>query len=273
MIAPVVMVAAALLAANPAPAPIKIAVLEIKPLDPSDKPTVEMLQEVILADLAKSGRVDAIGSNDIAAMLGLERQRQLLGCSDSGSSCLAELGGALGTDYVLLGTLARLDAKRRLDLKLIDTRSNRVLGREFATAGSSSELVDNVPAVVDRLLKAIPGLSAIPAGAKAEPPPKPLEIPWPAVTVATGAALALGGGGWAGWTAYDFNRRRSDLQVSDVAGLELQKDVGLGLLAAGVVVAGVGTWMWLGAPARPALAQVAAAPISGGGAVFVWSAF
>src|SRR4051794_4567099 len=56
--------------------------------------------------LASTGTVKVTTSRDIAQVIGLERQRQLLGCADE-TSCLAELAGGLGVDAVLSGSLAR----------------------------------------------------------------------------------------------------------------------------------------------------------------------
>src|SRR5438309_267107 len=47
--------------------------------------------------------------SEMQALLGLERQKELMGCSDeSTASCLAELAGALGADGVLTGTLGKV---------------------------------------------------------------------------------------------------------------------------------------------------------------------
>jgi hypothetical protein len=53
----------------------------------------------------------------VGATLGLERQKQLLGCADS--SCLTEIASALGVDVLLTGSLAKLGEKFQLDAKLI----------------------------------------------------------------------------------------------------------------------------------------------------------
>src|SRR5882757_2883687 len=44
---------------------------------------------------------------DLEAVMGLERQKQLLGCSED-SSCLAEISSALGVPLVATGRLTRL---------------------------------------------------------------------------------------------------------------------------------------------------------------------
>src|SRR3712207_8464674 len=42
---------------------------------------------------------DVIGPSEIRAVIGLERQKQLLGCSDESSDCLAEIGGARSEEH------------------------------------------------------------------------------------------------------------------------------------------------------------------------------
>jgi hypothetical protein len=46
--------------------------------------------------LGRGQRVRVTTQRDVAQIIGLERQKQLLGCSDQDSSCNAELAGALG---------------------------------------------------------------------------------------------------------------------------------------------------------------------------------
>ena len=41
-------------------------------------------------------------------MLAFEKQRQMLGCADTG--CIAEIGGALGVDYIISGKVTRIAA-------------------------------------------------------------------------------------------------------------------------------------------------------------------
>ena len=56
--------------------------------------------------LNETGKVKVMTSGDVAAVLGAERQRQLLGCSDAASSCMAELASALGADAIAIGDIA-----------------------------------------------------------------------------------------------------------------------------------------------------------------------
>ncbi len=60
-----------------------------------------------------------ITSKDIAQVLGLERQKQLLGCNEAESSCLAELAGALGVDAILSGTFAQSGSSITATLRML----------------------------------------------------------------------------------------------------------------------------------------------------------
>ena len=60
------------------------------------------LTQVLSVELKRIQGASVIGKEDIAAMLDLEGQKQVLGC-DSNTSCLAEIGGALGVDKLVVG--------------------------------------------------------------------------------------------------------------------------------------------------------------------------
>ena len=73
---------------------------------------------------------DALGTDvttpsQVAGVLGLERQKQLLGCADGQSQCLAELAGAMGVDFIVTGTMAKLDGAFTVSLKLVEVSSGR----------------------------------------------------------------------------------------------------------------------------------------------------
>lgn len=241
-----------------------VAVLEIKALDAMSKPQVELVQEVILGDLARTRRFEVIGASDIAAMLGLERQKQLAGCAEDANTCLAELGGALGAEFLLLGSMARIDQDRRIDLKLLDTRKNKVIGREFALSRTDSGIIEETRRCLAELLLLVPGFAPAPAALQASEPGKPLPVA-PLATVIGGAALTVGGGLLAGLTVAEFNRRRGEIFFSDVPKWELQKNLGLVGGAVGLALLGTGIYLWI-SPASP---QVSFVPSSGGGVLAV----
>jgi hypothetical protein len=100
---------------------------------------------------------------DVAALLGVEKRKQLLtGCSDTG--CLAEIGGALGADRVIHGSVGRMGASLLVNITSLDARKARSAASvsERLRAGDEAFL-DALPAMVDRLL--------------AEPAPRPTPAP------------------------------------------------------------------------------------------------
>lgn len=111
--------AVVVLSAEPAPlAPLKLVApgLQVVGLDPK---IGDFLTEHVAQQMKLAG-VDIITQREMASLLGLERQKQLLGCSDASSSCMAELASALGADGVLLGDLARFGGRIQ-----INSRSSR----------------------------------------------------------------------------------------------------------------------------------------------------
>src|SRR6185503_17571286 len=61
-----------------------------------------------LALQMKRAGIDVLTEREIGAVLGLERQKQLLGCSDEATACMVEMASAMGTDGVVLGDVARV---------------------------------------------------------------------------------------------------------------------------------------------------------------------
>ena len=55
---------------------------------------------------------------EITAVLGLERQRKLIGCEED-TSCVAELANALGVQAVLLGSVGSFGDLFQVNLKII----------------------------------------------------------------------------------------------------------------------------------------------------------
>ena len=63
-----------------------------------------------LAQQLREAGLEVVTGSEIGAVLGIERQKQLLGCS-AGASCMTELANALGADGVVLGDLAQVGSK------------------------------------------------------------------------------------------------------------------------------------------------------------------
>jgi len=109
------------------PTPVKVAVLELRSMG-VERQTAELLTEVALTEAARFKEFQVIGESDLAALLGLERKKQVLGCQED-AACMAEVGGALGVELVLVGSVGKVGELRRIDLTLLDVAKARVRGR------------------------------------------------------------------------------------------------------------------------------------------------
>ena len=136
---------------------VTVVVLPLKGLGEVSKETAAMYTEALAGELRRRQGTSVLADSDIAALLGVERRKQVLtGCSDAG--CLAEVGGALGADRVIHGTVGRMGGSLLVNIASLDARKARGAASvsERLQAGDEAFL-DALPAMVDRLL--------------AEPPP------------------------------------------------------------------------------------------------------
>jgi hypothetical protein len=99
--------------------------------------------EPLTDHLAKAfAPVRVITARDISVLLGLERQKQLLGCAESSDSCMAELGNALGAQGVLLGDIVKLGNVIQINLRVIDPVNGRVLASASTRVESDGAIFD-----------------------------------------------------------------------------------------------------------------------------------
>jgi len=148
-----------------------VVLLPLAPLGEVDRATVAIFTEALAGELRRRPGVSVLADSDVAALLGAERRRQLLaGCSDAG--CLAELGGALGADRVVHGTVGRVGGSLLVNLATLDARRARGVASvsERLKGAGDEAFLDALPAMVDRLL-AEPAAPARPA----PPPPAPAK--------------------------------------------------------------------------------------------------
>src|SRR5574337_444056 len=110
-----------------APARVKVAVMDVKSVQGVPQGTATILTDIVVSEVAKA-RVDVVSKGDIAAMIGFEKEKQILGCSDD-SKCLAEIGGALGVDYMLTGQVGLIGSRYRSSLLLVDSKRAKVAAR------------------------------------------------------------------------------------------------------------------------------------------------
>src|SRR6185295_10756905 len=98
-----VLLLALVLAAAPAP---RLAAAGFTPAG-VEASKAQFFSDYFADQLNATGAVRVVTQSEMAAMLGAERQRQLLGCGAEGS-CLAELAGALDAAGIIIGSVAKV---------------------------------------------------------------------------------------------------------------------------------------------------------------------
>jgi hypothetical protein len=110
-------------------------------------------------EIDRLGVFGIITSEAIRDMLAFEKQRQMLGCADTG--CIAEVGGALGVDYIISGKVTRVSAAPGLpesfsiDMTLSNVKKGQREGSVAETAGSEAELLGKVGRAAQKLVSKI----------------------------------------------------------------------------------------------------------------------
>ncbi len=143
--------------------------------------TAELLTQNLITTLSSQGRFGrVIGTKEIESVIGFEKQRQLMACDSQ--SCIAELAGSMGVDYVLTGSLGKLGVKYLFNATLVNTHNAEVEGRVSKTISGNddSALLEAVEGVVAELLRGTSAASAAPVAVAPLPPPSKTPTPAPA---------------------------------------------------------------------------------------------
>jgi hypothetical protein len=122
------------LATAATPQKARMAILALQGAGDVDPSLAAAMTESLAAEVDARGYFEPVSSAEIATLLGVERQRQLLGCGDEAAACTAELAGALGAPYVMSGSLTRLEGIYQLNLQVSDTVKGRVIARSTKVA-------------------------------------------------------------------------------------------------------------------------------------------
>jgi TolB-like protein len=138
----------------------RIAVMDVRGVQGVTAGTATILTAIVVDGASRAG-FDVISQSDVSAMIGFEKQKQMLGCKDD-SSCLAEIGGALGVDFVLSGQVGQIGSRLHLSFQLLESRKAKVVARaarfsnrdEDALATSAEATVAEVLAAARRQAEA-----------------------------------------------------------------------------------------------------------------------
>ena len=193
-----------------------------------------------LAQNFASRGVQVTTARQITAAIGLERQKQLLGCDEAASSCIAELASALGVDGMVLGELGKLGSKYQLNLRVTKSSTGAVLATWSRAVAREDDLLDALSDAAEALAPKI-----LAAFGKAPAPAPSVTRHWPLAPTLIAAGLAVASGVSFGIAAATHGRLVDPSvtagSIADAEGLRLktQGDVTQWLALGTVIGAGV----------------------------------
>ena len=236
----------------PAPDPVgrvRLLVLDLTAEGGVDPSVVRTVAALVAAELATYPDLNVVAGADVKAMMELEGDKQVAGCSES--SCLAELAGALGARLVVFGSVGVLGPKSVVHLNLFDSLTGQSVGRQFVEVDSPGALSGVLPGRLRLLLERFYGE----AGLVLPPEPQAAD---PLLLSLLGGGAVLGGVvavvvGLSPWLSYHqqlatFSSAKDDGNVKDAGAARDDATVagtnwnswGLPLVVGGGVLAGVG---------------------------------
>lgn len=165
--------------------------------------TAEAITDNLVDEIRRSAAFSrVVAQKEIQALLDFEMQRQLAQCSED--SCVAELAGALGVDFILTGSVAKLGGSYLFNARLLHVRSVTAASAISLRLRSDTDeaLLDAVkPAVIQliteaRLLnpearKRMDHYRANPVGPPTAPPSEPAHR-WRLPLGVAGAVMEVG---------------------------------------------------------------------------------
>lgn len=220
--------------------PLKVLVLDLR-FEEVPESTARIVRDEIAVDMGRDARLDVLSTEDLRSAVSVEAEKKALGCDES--SCLTEMGQALGARYIVHGSVAQLGKTTIIHLNLFDTEANRSVARETAEAKSPDDLLPELRAALARIRARMLGAPAAPAMAVTS------EGGWSALgmvgaAVAGGGLLVLGVGGvmmgLAAPAFYDVTPPPEGPTPEERVGAQGQGQIGTGLLLGGLLVGAVG---------------------------------
>ncbi|MEW5852059.1 MAG: PEGA domain-containing protein [Myxococcota bacterium] len=127
-----------------------LAVMDLAPNGVGENVAVSLTQ-VLSAELKRVDGVGVISRDDIRALLQLQEEKTRAGCESL--ECLAEIGGALGVEKIVTGSVGKLADSYLIVLRLISARHSRVENLvSEAFVGSEDQLIRALKRAGRRLL-------------------------------------------------------------------------------------------------------------------------
>ncbi|MBW2704397.1 MAG: hypothetical protein JRF33_26565 [Deltaproteobacteria bacterium] len=134
-------------------AAVTVAVMEFTSKGGVTQEQMDALGDMVANQIRGMGDYEVIGKSDIRAALQLGQQKQMLGCDSD--NCMADIGGALGVHWMVMGNLSLFGKTYLLNLTLLDVeRVKAVQGLSKTFKGGEDALLEVMPAAVKELMAA-----------------------------------------------------------------------------------------------------------------------
>jgi hypothetical protein len=176
-------VAAAPVVAAPAQREIKLAAPGLKWVQLS--PELATFYSDHLAQQLTHAGLRVVTANEIQTMLGIERQRQLMTCSEDQSNCMAELANALGVDALVTGSIGKFGQSYQSNLKILSSKDLSPLAAFSSRVKGDETLLDELTRAAKLMAAEVfKKMGRKPPVRAAEPPPEPRPPPVASATPA-----------------------------------------------------------------------------------------
>jgi hypothetical protein len=221
--------------------PAKALRIAVYPIKGDDQRLATLATESVATEIRKLQHVSVVAMDEIKAMLDLEAQKQMIGCSDE--SCLAEIADSLGVDGIVIGDIANVSGQMVFGMKRIDQRSAKTVAsstKQLPEASGEAVLAQVGP-VVAELFPDVPLRPGAVRGVdkalarKLNPPPIPV---WGFGAAAAGTALvalvAAGAGAFNLYLVDDYQKFLTGSVTTPVPGKDVTAKAGA-ITTSGVV--------------------------------------
>ena len=228
-----VLLAVAAQAAEPTQCKLAMLTLVAQGLPADEAHLGAVLTEALATEIAATTKCDVVTERDMKEMLDFEAVKQQ--CGLDSDSCMAEIGGALGVDRVVGGSVSKIGASYLVAARVMNLRKGVVETRTDEVVGASAEELRRGAQAVGRKL----------FGAAPPPPTSSTSSPFSSPFLWAGAGVGVLGLATAGAAgAYAFLLEGTLAQADASAGAK-QDALAIGpwmlaAAAAGTTVAVVG---------------------------------
>lgn len=108
-----------------------------------------------LAQSLRAPGLKVITSRELGTLLGMERERALMGCDSEATSCIAELAAALGAEVVVVGDVGSFEGQYQVNVKALSGQDARLIAARSSRVGDAVGVLDALTAIGRALAVAI----------------------------------------------------------------------------------------------------------------------